>query len=81
VKTGTGEAAHEQTLKVVSDTEFFGPSREPLPDGLKNPALRPGANVWLRVGTGELANTVRDLRMYDPSKQTEKSEKPNNPEK
>jgi hypothetical protein len=68
IKTGAGDDASEHTYKIVIDTLFFGPQRQPVQEGLRYDGLRPGADVWLRVGTGEVANTVRDLRMYDPSR-------------
>jgi hypothetical protein len=68
IKTGEGEQAKEQTLRVPSDASFFGVDREPIQEGLKYEGLKPGATVWLRVGTGELANTVRELSLHDPIK-------------
>jgi hypothetical protein len=68
VKTGAGDTAAEQTLKVPSDASFFGPEHEPLQEGLRSDALKPGINVWLRVGTGELASTVRELSLQDPNR-------------
>jgi hypothetical protein len=67
VKIGSGDEAREKTFSVASDAEFFGPERQPLSEGLLYKGLHPGVSVWLRVGTGELANIVRSLRMYDPS--------------
>ncbi len=68
VQTGAGDDAREHTYKVVLDTLFFGPQRQPLPEGLRFAGLKPGVDVWLRVGTAEQANEVRDLRMYDPAR-------------
>jgi hypothetical protein len=68
VKVGSGDNAAEQTLKVPMDATFFGPDKEPLQEGLKYEGLKPGADVWMRVGTGELANTVRELTLHDPNR-------------
>ncbi len=72
VSTGSGDLAKEQTLKVPTDASFFGPDREPIQEGLKYEGLKPGATVWMRVGTGELANTLRELTLHDPMKKQDK---------
>jgi len=72
VKTGVGREAKEQSFRVASDAEFFGPERQAVSEGLKFSGFKPGIDVWMRVGTGDMANTVRDLRMYDPSKNVDK---------
>lgn len=75
VRTGSGDDVKEQTFHVARDAEFYGPERQPLSEGLRYPRLQPGVDVWLRIGTGAMANTLRELRMHDPSIPLGKEEK------
>jgi hypothetical protein len=67
VQTGAGDQAKEMTLKVPTDASFFGPEGEPIQEGLKYEGLKPGDTVYMRVGTGELANTLREISLRDPN--------------
>jgi hypothetical protein len=69
VRTGTGTEAKEHELKVTEQTKYFGTDKQPLAEGLKFTGLKPGTDVWFKHG--DQANTIAELRMYDPSKERE----------
>jgi len=67
VRTGTGNTAREQELRVGTTTRYWGTDRQALTDGIRAKTFRPGADVWYQVGTGNNADTINELRFFDPT--------------
>ena len=45
---------------------IWGADRRLLTEGLRFNGFRPGTDVFFRPGTGNAANTIHDLRLFDP---------------
>lgn len=67
LRTGVGNAAREQQFRMAADARFIGADRRPIKDGLKFNGFSNGTNVWFRSGTGNMANSISDMRLFDPS--------------
>jgi hypothetical protein len=62
----SGANNREQELRVGDTTKFYGTDRQALTDGLKYKGFREGTPIWWRMGTGDNARSVSDLRFYNP---------------
>jgi len=67
IRTGEGNQAKEMEYRVNNDTKYWGTDRQTLNDGLKYKGFREGTDVWYRPGTGNNAQTMSELRFYNPS--------------
>jgi len=67
VRTGENDQAKEQELRVSDATKYWGNDQKALSDGLRDKSFREGTEVWWRMGTGDQARSVSELRFFNPS--------------
>jgi len=67
VRSGEGDQAREQEYSVGDTTQYWGTDRQQVNDGLRYKGFRENADVWYRVGTGNNARSISEMRFYDPA--------------
>jgi hypothetical protein len=67
VRTLDGDKEVQREYMVNKTTKFWGPGQKTIEDGLGYKGFKEGTNVWYQMGTGNQANTISDLRFYNPA--------------
>jgi hypothetical protein len=67
VRVGENDQAREQEYTVGETTTYWSPERQQINDGLRYKGFREGTDVWYRMGTGNNARSISEMRFYDPS--------------